>query len=132
MFLDHPTRVAQDDWDSVPGYLVATFRAQTVRAGENGQATELLTELLDKSAEFLAIWADNDARSTGEGIKRINHHSAGPIALEFSSLAVDSRPDLKLLTYTPAGSEDAAKIQHLCQGRKTNGLRPGEQRKPKL
>ena len=95
---------------------MATFRAETARAGESDRATELLAELSKKSAEFTAMWADNDVRSTGEGIKRLRHPVAGPIAFEFSSFSVDGRPDLKLLTYNPAEEDDMAKMRRLCQG----------------
>ncbi|WP_119165590.1 helix-turn-helix transcriptional regulator [Algihabitans albus] len=118
IFLDSETRAAQEDWESVARFLVATFRAETARAGEDDRATELLAELSGKSAEFAAMWADNDVRSTGEGIKRIRHPLAGPIAFEFSSFAVDGRPDLKLLTYTPAEPADAKKMRQLCQNPK--------------
>ncbi len=118
MFLDPETRAAQEDWESVARFLVATFRAETARAGENDRATELLAELSAKSAEFTAMWADNEVRSTGEGVKRIRHALAGPIAFEFSSFAVDGRPDLKLLTYTPAEEGDANKMRQLCKSPK--------------
>ena len=120
MFLDPETRAAQEDWESVARFLVATFRAGTVRAGESDRAAELLAELSGKSAEFAAMWADNDVRSTGEGVKRIRHPLAGPIAFEFSSFAVDGRPDLKLVTYNPAEEGDAEKMRRLCR-------RPGAQ-----
>ena len=115
IFLDPETRAAQEDWESVARFLVATFRAETARAGENDRATELLAELSRKSAEFAAMWADNDVRSTGEGVKRIRHPLAGPIAFEFSSFAVDGRPDLKLVTYNPAEEDDAEKMRQLCR-----------------
>lgn len=115
VFLDPGTRAAQEDWEGIAHYLVATFRAETARAGENDRAAELLAELSSRSAEFAAIWADNDVRSTGEGVKRIRHPLAGPIAFEFSSFAVDGRPDLKLVTYNPAGPDDAEKTRELCQ-----------------
>ncbi|MEO1315137.1 MAG: helix-turn-helix transcriptional regulator [Pseudomonadota bacterium] len=115
MFLDPETRAAQEDWEGVARYLVATFRAETARAGENDRAADLLAELSAKSAEFSAMWADNDVRTTGEGVKRIRHALAGPIAFEFSSFAIDGRPDLKLLTYNPAGPDDVEKIRRLCR-----------------
>lgn len=115
MFLDPSMHAANEDWESVARYLVATFRAETARAGENERAAELLAELSDKSADFAAMWADNDVRSTGEGVKRIRHPLTGPISFEFSSFAVDGRPDLKLLTYNPAAADDAEKIRRLCQ-----------------
>ena len=116
IFLDPKTRAAQEDWKSVARFLVATFRAETARAGESERATELLAELSKKSAEFTAMWADNDVRSTGEGIKRLRHPVVGPIAFEFSSFSVDGRPDLKLLTYNPAEEDDVAKMRRLGQG----------------
>lgn len=115
MFLDPETRAAQLDLDNVERFLVATFRAETVRAGENGRAEELIAELLKKSSVFAAIWADNEVRSTGEGAKRIRHPLTGRMSFEFCSFAVDGRPDLKLFTYTPAGEEDAEKMRQLCQ-----------------
>lgn len=115
MFLDPSTRAVQEDWDSVARFLVATFRAETARVGENDRAAELLAELSTKSAEFATLWSDNDVHSTGEGLKRIRHPLAGPIAFEFSSFSVDGRPDLKLLTYNPADEVDAEKLRRLCQ-----------------
>ncbi|MEM7524727.1 MAG: helix-turn-helix transcriptional regulator [Pseudomonadota bacterium] len=119
MFLDDQTRAAQRDWDGVARFLVATFRAETARAGKSDRAVELLSELIAKSEEFAAMWADNDVQSTGEGVKRITHPSVGPMAFEFSSFAVDGRPDLKLLTYTPAEPSDADKLLRLrsCRAR---------------
>ncbi|QTD57461.1 helix-turn-helix domain-containing protein [Parasphingorhabdus cellanae] len=113
MFLDPKTRAAQEDWESIARYLVATFRAATARAGEDSLAAKLISELSAKSADFAAMWSDNDVQSTGEGIKRLQHPSAGAIAFEFSSFAVDGRPDLKLVTYNPATGKDAEKMQKL-------------------
>ena len=122
MFLDPETRAAQEDWESVARFLVATFRAETARAGEDDRAGELIAELSAKSAEFVAMWADNDVRSTGEGVKRIRHPLAGSIAFEFSSFAVDGRPDLKLVTYNPAREDDMEKMRRLCRRSDTSAL----------
>ena len=121
MFLDPETRAAQEDWESVARFLVATFRAETARAGEDERAAELIAELSRESTEFATMWADNDVRSTGEGVKRIRHPLAGPIAFEFSSFAVDGRPDLRLVTYNPAEEGDMAKMRRLCQRPRSDG-----------
>lgn len=64
------------------------------------------------------MWADNEVQTTGEGVKRVRHPLVGPIAFEFSSFAVDGRPDLKLVTYNPAEPDDAEKMRRLCQKQK--------------
>ncbi|MEM7775601.1 MAG: hypothetical protein AAF732_08325, partial [Pseudomonadota bacterium] len=45
IFLDPTTRAAQDDWESIARFLVATFRAETARLGEDKRAQALIAEL---------------------------------------------------------------------------------------
>lgn len=116
VFLDPETRAAQEDWESIARYLVATFRAETARAGVDDRAAALRAELSGTSAEFNAMWAANDAQLTGASIKRIGHPLARSITSEFSSFTVDGRPDLKRVTYTPARERNADKMRRLCQG----------------
>jgi hypothetical protein len=40
----------------------------------------------------------------------------GEIAFEYSTFAVDGRPDLSLLIYNPATPDDAAKIASISLG----------------
>ncbi|SME98158.1 Helix-turn-helix domain-containing protein [Xaviernesmea oryzae] len=114
MFLDPTTRAAQIDWESVARFLVATFRAETARAGEADRAAELVTELTGKSDDFARMWIENDVHTTGEGAKTIRHAVVGEITFEFSSFAIDGRPDLKMMIYNPAGDRDLEKMRQLC------------------
>jgi transcriptional regulator with XRE-family HTH domain len=114
MFLDPATRAAQMDWESIARFVVATFRAETARAGETERSAALLAELTAESAEFVRLWTDNDVRTTGEGAKTIRHATVGEITFEFSSFAIDGRPDLKLMVYNPAEEADAEKMRRLC------------------
>lgn len=114
MFLDPATRAAQLDWESVARFLVATFRAESARAGEASQAAGLVAELSGKSADFVRLWNENDVLMTGEGAKTIRHATVGEITFEFSSFAIDGRPDLRLMVYVPAEGADRAKMDRLC------------------
>ena len=53
------------------------------------------------------------ARSYGEGSKFLRHSMAGLIAPEYSSFAVDGRPDLGMVIFAPATPADAARISSL-------------------
>ncbi|MGH0218133.1 helix-turn-helix transcriptional regulator [Sinorhizobium meliloti] len=114
MFLDPATRAAQSDWESVARFLVATFRAETARAGEDSRAEEIVAEISEKSSDFARMWMENDVQTTGEGAKTIRHAVVGEITFEFSSFAIDGRPDLRLMVYNPAGEADLEKICKLC------------------
>lgn len=118
MFLNPRVRAAQYDWESVARFVVAVFRADAARAGAAAPMRALAEELCQASPEFAAMWRDNDVRDFGEGIKRLRHPLLGELALEYSAFAVDGRPDLAMLVYTPAGADDAKRIKALMRGRR--------------
>lgn len=114
IFGDPRVRAKQSDWDHVARFVVAAFRADAARAGAGGKCKALVDELSRLSAEFEAIWSQNDVRSTyGEVAKEIRHPLAGLISLEYSAFAVDGRPDLDLVIFNPATTADADRIRSL-------------------
>lgn len=117
MFCDPRMREAQADWLASARYVVAAFRADVARAGAADKVQALVDELHRISPEFAAIWAENEVRSTyGEIIKTLRHPHAGLLNLEYSSFAVDGRPDLEMVVYTPATPDDAARVAALVKG----------------
>ena len=115
IFLDPQARAAQLDWESVARFAVAAFRGDTARAGASGNVEALVDELRRLSPEFEKMWRDNDVRTHGEGIKHMRHPVAGMLALEYSSFSIDGRPDLNLVIYNPATSEDVNRIRGLLK-----------------
>ncbi|MFC4822533.1 helix-turn-helix transcriptional regulator [Dokdonella ginsengisoli] len=113
VFCDPRVRAAQYDWDGVARFVVAAFRADVARAGATARVQALVDELCRASAEFAAMWRDHDVRRYGEGVKKLRHPLAGPIAFEYSAFAVDGRPDLGMIVYNPATPDDAARIRAL-------------------
>jgi hypothetical protein len=83
----------------------------------------LVEELCRRSPEFEAMWRDNDVRSHGEDVKHIRHPVLGPLAFEYSSFAVDGRPDLGMVVYNPVGPEDIERIRSLVEARRPNDPR---------
>lgn len=115
IFCDPRVRDAQSDWEGVARFVVAAFRADAARAGATERAEALVSELSQRSAEFAAMWRDNDVRNHGEGMKQIRHATAGPIAFEYSAFTIDGRPDLGMVVYNPATADDAERIRSLVQ-----------------
>jgi len=113
IFLDPQVRAAQFDWEAVARFVVSAFRADTARAGAGDEVAPLVEELSRRSPEFAAMWQDKEVRSYGEGLKKIRHAKAGMIAFEYSSFAVDGRPDLAMVVYNPASDEDRDKVRSL-------------------
>ena len=72
-----------------------------------------MDELRRLSPDFEALWRDNEVRSYGEGVKRLRHPVLGPIGFEYSAFVIDGRPDLSMVVYNPASTEDAQRIRAL-------------------
>jgi transcriptional regulator with XRE-family HTH domain len=115
IFGDPRVRAAQYDWESVARFVVASFRADAVRAGATSQVAELVDELCRSSPDFARLWRETDVRHYGEGVKRLKHPLLGPVTFEYSSFAVDGRPDLAMVVYNPATAEDAERIRLLMR-----------------
>jgi transcriptional regulator with XRE-family HTH domain len=113
VFCNPRVRSAQDDWDGIARFVVGAFRADVTRAGANSAAARLVEELSQRSAEFAALWRDNNISVYGEGVKRLRHATAGRIELEYSGFTVDGRSDLGMVVYHPASDLDAATIRAL-------------------
>ncbi len=114
IFTDPHVRAKQTDWEGVARFVVAAFRAEAARAGAASSAQALVDDLCRLSPEFAEMWHENDVRGTyGEVAKHVRHPRVGLIALEYSSFAVDGRPDLSLVIYTPATPADADLIRSL-------------------
>jgi transcriptional regulator with XRE-family HTH domain len=114
IFLDPRARRAQYDWQGVARSVLGTFRLETARAGAAAEVQPLVDELCRSSAEFRAMWQDNDVRGPyGEAVKHIRHPVLGRLAFEYSAFAVDGRTDLSLVIYNPATPADAGKIRSL-------------------
>lgn len=111
MFLDPHVRNLQTDWQSVARFVVSVFRADAARAGAATSMLALANELCQASSEFAAMWAENDVSTFGEGVKRLRHPQVGDLTLEYSSFAVDGRPDLAMQVYTPVDAETAGRIR---------------------
>lgn len=124
VFCSPRVRAAQADWESVARFVVATFRIDAARAGADAEIAPLIAELSQASPEFAAMWRDNDVQTHGDGVKRLRHPKAGPITLEYSSFAVDSRPDLSLIVYNPATPADRKLIESLVEDGSVDEVTP--------
>src|SRR6202007_2207088 len=115
IFLDPRVRAAQYDWQSVARFVVGAFRIDAARAGAAAEVEPLVDELSRLSPEFRSMWRDNDVLTHGERVKQIRPPVLGRIAFEYSAFAVDGRPDLSMVVYNPATSEDGEKIKSMLR-----------------
>jgi transcriptional regulator with XRE-family HTH domain len=115
IFCNPRVRAAMPHWERDARFVVAAFRAEAARAGAAESGKALVDELCRLSPEFAGMWRDNDVTTYGEGTKYLQHPVVGLIALEYSAFAVDGRPDLGMVIYSPATPADADRIRPLVK-----------------
>ena len=116
MFLDPRARAWHDDWESMARLVVGAFRLDSARAGAAEDVEALVNELSRRSPDFEAMWRENDVpAASSDGIKHMEHPAFGSVSLEYSSFAVDGRPDLILAVYNPATSADTGRIASMLE-----------------
>jgi transcriptional regulator with XRE-family HTH domain len=115
MFASSRVRSKREDWTSVARFIVGAFRADVARAGTGArdESSRLVEDLCRLSPEFESLWQDNDVVAHGEGVKCIYHPEAGLLDLEFSSFAVEGRPELGMIVYNPASPAVAERVRSL-------------------
>ena len=111
IFLDPRARTFNSNWESVARFIVGVFRGAAARAGAAAAVQPLVDELCARSADFATLWRESAVNGACEAVRRLRHPELGEIALEFSTFAVDGRPDLAMLVYTPVFSHDAERIK---------------------
>ncbi|WP_322070876.1 helix-turn-helix transcriptional regulator [Paraburkholderia bannensis] len=116
LFGNAAVRAKQHDWDSVARFVVGAFRADVARAGLVSEAGKLVEELCAASPEFETLWRENDLHNHADGgVKRLLHPQLGQVELEYSAFAVDGRPDLGMIVYTPLDDDTAQRIRTLAE-----------------
>jgi transcriptional regulator with XRE-family HTH domain len=114
LFGDPDVRAKQHDWESVARFVVGTFRADVARAGLASEVSDLVDDLCRANPDFDRMWRENHVfgPTEGEHVKRLLHPQFGTIEMEHSLFAVDGRPDLTMLVYTPLDARIVKRIRH--------------------
>jgi transcriptional regulator with XRE-family HTH domain len=111
IFLDPEARARSPDWEDAARFVVGVFRGDAARAGAVATAQPLIEELCARSPDFNRMWSNSEVSTSCQGTRRFRHAELGDLTFEFSSFAVDGRPDLAMLVYTPLSSANAKRIK---------------------
>ncbi|GAA2097263.1 helix-turn-helix transcriptional regulator [Streptomyces albiaxialis] len=99
VFTDPAARTFYADWHEVARNSVAGFRLGHGKAPDDPRVRQVLTELLDRSAEFAELWRRQDARGKSLAHKRFDHRAVGPLTLTMQTFDVRSAPGQELVVY---------------------------------
>ncbi|RKN03710.1 helix-turn-helix transcriptional regulator [Streptomyces radicis] len=100
VFLDPAARALFVDWEVKARAVTARLRLSFGRCPDDGRLKDLVDELLDRSADFRAIWAAQHLTSKTHGSYRLDHPRIGRFTLPYRALWLPEEPDQLLIAYT--------------------------------
>jgi transcriptional regulator with XRE-family HTH domain len=106
MFTDPAARAHVTDWEENARFALGVLRVDVARGGGHAAAEALIAELLETSSEFRRLWAENEVRSQGFGMKRFMGPDGQALALETSSFPVEGADGLTMIVFTPLTEAD--------------------------
>lgn len=115
LFGDRLPRERLPDWEDNARFVIGVFRVDAARAGSRPEAEALAAELQATSPDFRRLWAENDIRGHGVGVKRFRHPVAGPMTMEYSAFAVDGSDGLTMIVFTPVTPADVEAVAALMR-----------------
>lgn len=115
-FTDRDARAAypREEQEALSRVYAAGLRELVAQHGPASRAAALADDLLDRNAEFAALWERHEVGARPPDIKRFRHPEVGDLELSCQTL-LDPDQSHRLLVYTAApGSESAEKLRLLA------------------
>src|SRR3954469_8507231 len=115
VFLDERARRFFDDWPAVAHDTARILRSEAGRDPHDPGPAELVEELSQASADFRAVWAQQDVRLPAAGGHLFPHPLVGDLYLAFAAAALRADPGLTLLPATAdEGSPTESALRRLA------------------
>jgi transcriptional regulator with XRE-family HTH domain len=100
LFNDPKLRRLFPDWDDLARLTVAYVRMEAAHRPDDIHLATLVDDLSAQHDQFRAWWDDHNVAVRREGTRRVEHPSAGPMTLEWTTLTVDADPNQQLTVFT--------------------------------
>jgi transcriptional regulator with XRE-family HTH domain len=101
------------DWEEAAARMVAQYRGAMAEHVAEPAWKGLIARLNRASPEFAEVWARHDIRGPENAIKRIQHPLVGLLRLSYTYLWLDPGLGTRIVTYTPADTRTAGKLESL-------------------
>jgi MmyB-like transcription regulator ligand binding domain/Helix-turn-helix domain len=101
------------EWETDARRVLAKFRVDYGRAGDDPAFADLVAELDAESPEFRQWWKRQDVSGRSEGVKLLRHPTAGIIEFEHAAFTLEGAGDLRMVVYAPVPGESAERLERL-------------------
>jgi transcriptional regulator with XRE-family HTH domain len=112
-FTSPTARAAMVDWGDATRRMVAEYRAAMAEHVADPAWKCLVTRLTQASPEFAGLWEQHEVAAPENRTKRWLHPQVGLLRLDYTYLWLGQRINCRLISYTPADEQTAARLDEL-------------------
>ncbi|PNE41302.1 helix-turn-helix transcriptional regulator [Streptomyces noursei] len=94
------------EWPALAPALVAEFRVEAARYGDDPEFARIVARLSQGSAEFARLWERQEVRDTAVGEKTVEHPVAGRLSFTRTVVQIADHPDLRVVLLAPRRGTD--------------------------
>ncbi|MBK4738346.1 helix-turn-helix domain-containing protein [Noviherbaspirillum pedocola] len=113
MFLQPSARSFVDDWPDRARRLVAEFRAECGKAGEDAPLADLIALLQRESADFARWWRAQEVLAREGGMRGFLHPRQGRLVFRQVTLQLQGWPDLKVTVLLEDEHRDGSLVENI-------------------
>ncbi|QDP97073.1 helix-turn-helix domain-containing protein [Microlunatus elymi] len=101
-------------WEKTAPIVVANYRYEVSRHGQDDGYRAVIDELSRRCPEFVRLWGRQEVVAPTVTMKTFNHPAAGELLMESRQLHLPERSDLAVVLHTPQpGTDTAERIAEL-------------------
>ena len=94
---------------------IAHLRTAWAAHPDDRALSGLIAELTTENAEFARLWAEQDVKVNGRGLKVVRHPEAGVLTVQFETLRPVQDPDQLLVIHRAADEKSQAALDRLTR-----------------
>ncbi len=110
---DDRYRADADEYRTMAQKVTARFKWDYSRTTRVHVFEALISDMLEKSAEFREFWHESDVASHLQGVHSVEVDGVGRITMQHSSYTVDEAPSQRLMLFAPIDRESATRLAML-------------------
>jgi transcriptional regulator with XRE-family HTH domain len=114
-FLNPTWADAYVDRDAVSASMVARLRSTSADHLDDPAWTSFISEVYENSPAFRELWDRHDVRRADRELKRFDNPRVGLLTLHMTSLWLDEQRGTRLVSFTPADTESAERLELLAE-----------------
>ena len=124
LFANAKMRAGIPRWEHAARAIVSAFRLETLRAGASERIEARVKSWMETLPEFRKLWSELEVDAPCDAIRNVENPVFGNLQFEYSAFAVDGKPHLSMVVFTPATAQDKHTLRAMMSDHRSTAPTP--------